>query len=300
MDARARFARLHAAPDFGGQSFAAEINACMLAVIRANDRDPGVSVASVLLRQEGDYAIRHAVNVAIVTDQLLRALDHGAAHRTPVMAAALTMNLGMRALQNELSQLKGPLTPEQRQAMQKHPLASRDTLRKLGIADPLWLDCVAQHHEMFDGSGYPSRLKGDAIHFEARLLGMADRYCAMLNRASWRREQLADSAMLNVLGGPAGSPETKLGRLFTQTLGVYPAGALVQLLNGDIGMVKAQSNLETAPQVVSLFNAIWDPLTPPRLRDTRQEDYCIVAILNRCEVPIDIRMEDVWGTEALI
>lgn len=298
LDARANFGRLLAMPDYGGQAFPSLIGNVILLLIRASNRNPDILTASILLCQDGEYAIRHAINVALIANHLLRTLGRDASHRAPVIGAALTMNLGMHALQEQLNKQAGPLTPEQRKAMQLHPISSREILRKLGISDSLWLDCVSQHHEMHDGSGYPAKLKGDDIQFESRLIGMADRYCAMLNRAAWRNEQLADSALYTSLGGPTASPDSRLGRLFIETLGIYPAGAMVQLINGEIGIVKQQGGSESTPIVVSLFNAILNPLDPPIERNTQSDDYSIVSILNHRKLTENISMEAIWGEEA--
>lgn len=298
LEARIELARLLAAADFTGSAFPSRINAIIRTLLLASSRDPDVLIASILLHQESEYTVRHAVNVALVANHLLSALGHDVAHRSPVIGAALTMNIGMHALQEKLAKQSGPLTTEQRLAMQLHPTSGRDILRKLDISDPLWLDCVAQHHEVHDGSGYPARLKGDAIHFEARLIGMADRYCALLSRAAWRHEQLADSALLTALGCASGSPDARLGRLFIETLGVYSTGTLVQLINGEIGIVKSQGSNETTPLVACLFNAILDPLPTPVLRNTSSDDYCIVGVLNHRKMIEPISMETIWGDEA--
>lgn len=298
LDAREELGRLLAAPDYTGQAFPGHIGEIILRLIRASNRAPDVLTASILLNQSSEYPVRHAISVALIANHLLLKLGRDAAHRAPVIGAALTMNIGMHAMQEKLNKQAGPLSPEQRKAMQNHPVTSREILRKLGISDSLWLDCVLQHHELHDGSGYPAQLKGDAIHFESRLIGMADRYCALLNRTAWRHEQLADNALYSSLGGPGTTPDARLGRLFIETMGIYPAGAMVQLINGEIGIVKQQGENESTPVVVSLFNALLDPLDPPKERDTQSDDYSIVSVLNHHKITENISMEAVWGEEA--
>jgi HD-GYP domain-containing protein (c-di-GMP phosphodiesterase class II) len=264
----------------------------------ACDINRNVVIGMIMLRQDGTYAIRHAINVACVVELVLRDLGRSAVERKPVVAAALTMNIGMYAIQEKLSSQSGPLSDEQRHLMQAHPIEGRDLLRKLGVTDPLWLDYVLQHHEIPDGSGYPQRLAGDDIHFEARLIGIADRYCAMLTRNAWRRGELSDLALLTSLTGSQNSIDVKLGRLFTQTMGLYPPGAVVQLLNGEIGIVKRPGRSEQTPIVAALFNKQWQPLLNIVERDSDDIDFSIISVIESQRVAGLVPMEDVWGVDA--
>ncbi|UXY14878.1 HD domain-containing protein [Chitiniphilus purpureus] len=265
-------------------------------VQNACDRHPDLAIAMTLLCQEEPYAVRHAADVAIVSELALRRLGHPATDRRSVVAAALSMNVGMIQLQDQLAKQDATPTAEQRQHIQQHPQHGRDQLRQLGVADTLWLDCVLQHHEIPDGNGYPNRLKGDSIRFEARLLGLADRYCALLTQNAWRNAQRPDSALQQTLSGDL---DTKLGWLLTQTLGIYPPGAVVQLLNGEIGVVKRPGTIESTPLVTALFDAQGRQLVQRVERDTRQEDYMVTGVLDAQKVGRFFRLIEVWGEEAV-
>lgn len=298
MQCRAELSRILGLPDYVGIQFSNLIQSISQRIISANTRAPDLMMACILLKQEGDYGVRQAINVAIIVDQLLNAIEYSVIARLPVLNAALTMNISMHALQETLNKQATPLSNEQRIAMQRHPLSGRETLRTLGISDPLWLDCVTQHHERYDGSGYPHQLKADAICFEARLIGLADRYSALLNHAAWRTEQLADSALFTTLHQLSGTPDERLGKLFIQELGIYPAGTLVQLSNGEIGVVHRQGANEECPIVCCLFDALLDPVSPPSFRDTQIEGTPISSILNHRKLAAPIDLIAIWGDEA--
>ncbi|BCL74382.1 hypothetical protein JHS3_01180 [Jeongeupia sp. HS-3] len=268
--------------------FATDILTIAKAVQLACAQNSSVALAQILLDQRSAYPSRHACDVAIVVELVLARLGYPRAERLPVLAAALTMNLGMQALQTTLATQTTPLSAEQREAMQQHPQSSRDALRLLGVADTLWLDCVLQHHEVPDGSGYPQQLQGDAIRFEARLLGLADRYCALLTQSAWRHAQHADAALKQSL---AGDVDAKLARLFTETVGVYPPGSTVSLVNGETGVVRAPGEHADAPRVAVLSGS------EVIERDTRQAEFRVVAIV---DTPIAaLNAEAIWGRDAL-
>ncbi|GAA5783804.1 hypothetical protein GCM10007860_20880 [Chitiniphilus shinanonensis] len=282
--------------DRGAGDFVQRMSQLVEQVQAACDRSPDVAIAMILLCQEEPYAVRHAVDVALVVELALRRVGHGASVRRSVVAAALTMNLGMTELQDQLTHQDFPPTPDQRQQIQLHPQHGRDLLRAMGVADTLWLDCVLQHHEIPDGSGYPNHLSGEQILFEARLIGLADRYCALLTQSAWRNALRPDSALQQTLA--QGDIDSKLGRLLTQTLGVYPPGAVVQLLRGEIAVVKRPGLIESAPLVMSLFDSHGRILVNRTERDTRHEENTVTGVLDSQKVARYFRLTEVWADEA--
>ncbi|WP_051304555.1 HD-GYP domain-containing protein [Chitinilyticum litopenaei] len=274
------------------------IRQCVHSIQLACAENAELATASIQVCQQGDYPSRHACNVAILVEQVLSALDWRSEERIPVVAAALTMNIAMHQLQAELAQQSTPLTEAQRQQIQLHPIRGRDLLRELGVADAAWLECVLQHHEAPDGSGYPQQLRGSDVLFEARLIGLADRYCAMLSKNAWRRGQQSDAALIAALNGPLQSVDGKLGRMFTQTLGPYPPGALVRLVNGETAMVQSHGRTLETPLLMVLFAADGRPVLKPVLRDSAQAEYTICEVLDLQAAQEQINLQQVWGPDA--
>lgn len=92
------------------------------------------------------YSASHALVCATLCHILAQELKLPAAERDSLLRAALTMNIGMTALQDQLAQQREKPTPQQQEAIQNHPLQSQALLARLFITDPLWLDVVGQHH----------------------------------------------------------------------------------------------------------------------------------------------------------
>ncbi|GGP21271.1 HD-GYP domain-containing protein [Silvimonas iriomotensis] len=264
----------------------------------ACEQDADVALAVILHAQEGGYGIRHSVDTAIVVDLVCERLDMNPLDRQSVVSAALTMNMGMMALQETLAQQSTPLSSAQREEMHRHPMIGREMLRRLGVSDQLWLDCVLQHHEMPDGSGYPARLEGEELRFEARLIGLADRYCAMLTQSAWRSGSVVDSALFRTLRAHGSAADAKLGRLFGDTLGLFPPGAVVRLANGESGVVKHYAN-ESAPLVTALFDDADMPLLEPVDRDTGKPQFAITDMLEPAALVGRVQFEQVWGAAAM-
>jgi putative two-component system response regulator len=90
--------------------------------------------------------------------------------------------------------------------MWAHTLYGAELLRKskLQILD-IAAVIAEQHHERYDGSGYPHSLSGEAISEEARVVSICDAFDAMTHRRPWRREPLSVQAALNELKRGLGS-----------------------------------------------------------------------------------------------
>lgn len=79
----------------------------------------------------------------------------------------------------------GRLLPEEMDLMRSHVRVGRDLLARVPVLDSV-ADVVLHHHERYDGGGYPDGLKGDDISLAARIVGVADAYCAMISKRSYK------------------------------------------------------------------------------------------------------------------
>jgi len=93
-------------------------------------------------------------------------------------------DLGKLAIPEELLRKPGPLTPPERLVLERHPQIGHRMLESLGV-DPV-ADWVLHHHERWDGSGYPDRLRGEEIPLGARIIFVADAYDAMTSDRAYR------------------------------------------------------------------------------------------------------------------
>ena len=92
----------------------------------------------------------------------------------------------------------GRLTPEERAVIEKHPVAGFEMCKRLGFL-PDELAIIRHHHERWDGTGYPDRLRGEQIPLLARVLSIADVYDAVTSTRSYRAAWSHDRAMALIL-----------------------------------------------------------------------------------------------------
>lgn len=199
--------------------------------------DGDAALANIQLNKSGRYALRHSFHTAVLTEMLLRSLGHPREVRCHAVAGALTMNIGMLALQDVLYEQNTPLTLDQKRALVNHPLMAVKMLRELGIDHPAWISVVEHHHEMIDGSGYPKRLSGSELCIESQAVSMADRYCAMVSERKYRPGILPNLVAQNLLTRQAATIDPRIASAFLKEVGSYPPGTLVALANGEVGVV---------------------------------------------------------------
>lgn len=154
----------------------AALEATFLAVVR----DWGQSIESA-----DSYTFGHCERVAEYAVAVAQALSLDTARQKTVRLGAYLHDLGKVKVPHEILNKPGPLTREEFEIMQMHPIWGVELLE--GIEFP-WdiVPMIRWHHEKYDGSGYPDRLKGDEIPVDAQVIGIVDMYDALTTTRSYR------------------------------------------------------------------------------------------------------------------
>jgi HD-GYP domain-containing protein (c-di-GMP phosphodiesterase class II) len=287
---------------FGLQS-ETEIEKKIFEVVRvigyAVDINPDIALACILLNQSAcNYSIRHCVDTAIVSLIVARAMQKTPAEIDAIMAAALTMNLGMLRHQEQYQQKSDALTQNDIDTIRAHPARSVAMLRAAGVTHETWLEYVLLHHENDDGSGYPyGRTRAD-IPENAKIIAIADRYCARVAARSYRKPLLPNAALRDILLSEKDKIDANLAACFIKELGVYPNGTYVRLENGEIGVVTGKGRTTTAPIIHSLIGPRGAPLSFPIKRDTSKDLHSIRDVLHPDQAAVRVSMQQLWGHEA--
>jgi len=108
--------------------------------------------------------------------------------------AAILHDIGKIGINLSLLHKVGKLTPEDIEDLQQHPNIGIRILEPIEFLTDVRL-CIAQHHERFDGKGYPNRVSGDQLLLEARILAVADSFDAMTSDRPYRKALALDVAI---------------------------------------------------------------------------------------------------------
>jgi HD-GYP domain-containing protein (c-di-GMP phosphodiesterase class II) len=159
------------------------------------------------------YTYDHSINVAMYSILIYKLIDPHASRQmlTQVGLGGLFHDLGKVKLPTSILNNSGALSDAEYAAIRKHPQDGCDMLNDAGsvkVPEGVKLDLlsrvVLEHHENFDGSGYPRKLKGDKIHLLSRVVAIADFFDAVTTKRSYH-EPLPVGEALSLMAKSAGS-----------------------------------------------------------------------------------------------
>lgn len=200
------------------------------------EADCDAALACIWLVHRHGYAVAHSVHTALLVEALTTMLKWELERRRLLVAGALTMNLAMRDLQDELSEWEGKLDARQRTQLLRHPAEGARRLREAGVRDPRWLRIVARHHEQADGCGYSDGLRRADLPVDIRAVALADLYCALASSRGYR-PALAGGALQEAFLSRAPTVDSTLGLFLLRWIGLHGPGTCVALANGERAVV---------------------------------------------------------------
>jgi putative nucleotidyltransferase with HDIG domain len=137
----------------------------------------------------------HTLRVTRMTELLARLMGMDAKKLVQVRRGALLHDIGKMAIPDSILLKHGPLIPEEREVMRKHPEYARELLAPIAYLAPA-LEIPYCHHEKWNGSGYPRKLAGEDIPLAARMFAVVDVWDALLSdrpyRPAWPEHQVYD------------------------------------------------------------------------------------------------------------
>jgi HD-GYP domain-containing protein (c-di-GMP phosphodiesterase class II) len=203
----------------------------------------------------GHEMAKSSVNTAILSALIATELKLPNHKIMQVVTGALLHDVGMLRLPKEIVDKKGGLSAAELQRIQAHPLYTYKIVNKeLLYPEDVGL-IVLQHHERWDGDGYPRRISSIAIDIGARIVSVADAFEAMVSQKSYRNSMMGYQAMKNLLSDNSKRFDPDVLKAFIQTMGIYPIGSIILLNSGALArVVEVQSTAPLRPKIRILID----------------------------------------------
>lgn len=220
------------------------------------------------------YIFSHVVNVSVLAMAI--GIEQG-------LDAQTLEELAMGALLHDVGELRLPLnlfrkgdalTPHERTLIHEHPRLGLTTLNDSSEVSNSIRRVILEHHERYDGSGYPAQLQGDAIAPLSQLVGLVDVYDALVTSRYGRPAIAPPQAIRQIykLGLSGQFHKTEVEHMI-QCLGVYPIGSLVELSTGEHAVVVAtRPELSVKPSLKIISDAKGHHYSEPLLIDLSEPD----------------------------
>jgi diguanylate cyclase (GGDEF)-like protein len=159
----------------------------------------------------------HSRNVAVLAVEVARELGLEDQRIRLIESAALMHDVGKIGVPDDILRKAGPLTDEERTRVSEHPALGERILSS--TSQRQMLPWVRHHHERWDGSGYPDKLRAIEIPLEARILAVCDAYDAMVSNRPYRPALSMEEAAAELEAGMGTQFDPSVVEVFLRTLG---------------------------------------------------------------------------------
>lgn len=212
-------------------------------------KNRGAMVHFLDMRTRSDYLFSHSVNVCILSIMTGIGLGYDELKLRDLGVGALLHDIGKLYLSPEILKRADRLEAQDLEEMRKHCELGFDVLRKNPLVSLLSAHCALQHHERFDGSGYPRKLQNSEIHEYAQIVGLADVYDTFTSTKTLPTIEAV--AIIRKVAGVYFDPS--IVDCFASNIATYPLGAIVKLNTNQIGVVTAVSKEFQSKPVVRVL-----------------------------------------------
>lgn len=185
----------------------------------------------------GHELAKSSVNTAILSALTAYGLnlDNHKVHN--VVAGALLHDVGMLRLSKGITEKKGGLSEAELEQIKSHPLHTSKIVTKELFGNKEVNLIALQHHERWDGKGYPDHLSGPSIDIGARIVSVADAFEAMVSKKSYRGSILGYQAIKNLMADNERRFDPAVISAFIKIIGIYPIGSILRLNNNSVARV---------------------------------------------------------------
>lgn len=194
-------------------------------------------VNMVDLKVFDDYTFYHSLNVAVLSLVMGVALNLNRSELYKLGIGALFHDVGKVFINKEVINKPGKLSYEEFEEIKKHSEFGYKYLKQeFDIPIKAYVGAL-EHHERYDGTGYPCGKKGSTICLFGRIISIADVYDALTSDRPYKKAYAPSEAMEYIMANCGNLFDPELVSIFVQKVAPYPIGTCVKLSNGKIGIV---------------------------------------------------------------
>ena len=208
------------------------------------------------IKEKDNYTFLHSVSVGALLMCFTRAFNLRAGDMEQVGIGGMLHDIGKTMVPDRILNKPGDLTQDEFITMQMHVVYGQNILSDTPGISQTSFDVVAQHHERYDGSGYPLKLKGSEMSIFGQMASIVDVYDAITSNRCYRKAMDPTVALRKMFEWSKFHFDPQLIQAFVRTIGIYPVGTLVMLESSRIAVVIDQQGRDlTRPLVRAIFDA---------------------------------------------
>lgn len=245
-------AQISSNPAAAAQTASQTVNEFVSAMI--SDGDTAIRLLS---GATGDRSAMHPVNVTVISLLLGKAMGLGQSELSDLGMAAFLHDAGKLELPDRVRYMDPKFAPAEIKAYQEHVALGVAVGQRMGLSRAVLFN-IAQHHEMADGSGFPSHIAATSMVMGARILALVNRFDNLCNPIRSGSAMTPHEALSSLFAQHKTKFDTAVLSAFIRMMGVYPPGSLVQLIDDRHAMVVSVNSMRPLkPRVI-----VHDPKVP--------------------------------------
>jgi len=237
-----------------------------------------------------NYLVVHSVNVTFYSLLIGMALKYTPVKLRELGLGTMLIDAGMVKMPAYIIHKQSNLTDHEFNQIKTHPLLGYRALRQLGKVPEKSANICLQHHEQYDGKGYPRGLKGTQIDEYARIASISDSYEAQIASRSYRKRLFFYHAMKNLLSSGINRFDPVILRVFLSRMSVYPIGSIVELNDNSVGIVVGSvPQKPLRPLVKLIFDSEKNPIEETLIINLLEESSLyITRAMDESEVGVNL------------
>ena len=195
-------------------------------------------ISFILSAQIPDREMAKAlIDTAILAETIANFMKLPEDYIDDLVLASLLHDCGMLRVSDTILKKKGPLSDTEMQTVAAHTVYGYKAVLSEFMYTERIAMLVLQHHERWDGKGYPNGLDKESIEMGARIIAVVDAFVAMTAQKAYRSALLGYDAMKTLLADKGRRFDYEVIKAMIQSIGVYPIGSIVLMNDTSIARV---------------------------------------------------------------
>ena len=166
------------------------------------------------------YTEKHSNRLSLLAREICNKLNLSSVETKKVVLAAKLHDIGKIGISDFILLKPSRLTEQEFDEIKKHPLIGYEMLKKIDIFSHI-ADYILQHHEKYDGSGYPNRLSGKNILQGARIIGVVDAVDAMATKRIYKERMSIENVLVELGKGSGSQFDPYICKIAIETIREY-------------------------------------------------------------------------------
>ena len=204
-------------------------------------RNPGTLVSLGRIREGDTYTFQHSVSVCTLLVSFCHYLELSPEIIHEAGIGGMLHDIGKMRVPDHILNKPAKLTDEEFAIMKEHVTLGLEILRGTPGISRTVIQVAGEHHERFEGSGYPEQLRGGEISQLGRMAAIVDVYDALTSNRIYHKGMEPPAALTKLFEWSDHHFDAELVQHFIQAIGIYPVGSLVKLASNRLGVVMEQS-----------------------------------------------------------